>query len=511
MRQLSLLSSHKSFLTKMTLCFFINIATPLSSLLWPAHANDFSPSSAETTASVDCVAALSESKLTSTQPDLDEKPKPQPRTEAETKRIEYLLERTISLDFMKTAEKNKLRELIRYKNEGFFDYVLEKELERANKSGDLSTARLLDEVKSLVRTGMAPIKTSIKIDIQTLRRHKAEYTNSGQHNNFGKNFLAVEDHVLRTLQVTLKDDYNIVHGDAIIPLFHGSGTSSSHSDAMLNIMRHLSSSSPGKKGSTLEELRQYKNYFPVWAVAIDMPGHGVGTITDDFSTPALSAEYIARFIQELRRQVRDRRIEYNKKVPKDRQVDLYPKVLPLTRSSTAMYPLIAAKARPGLIDSTSWMSPTMTGDPKVLADGLTELRRLAEELGDFAIADEGLTLIEDHLHQNPTWTPEDMTLIPQNTHLDLSHDLVAKLNKDFKIYISTGSLDEQVVEIERSLYRQLAEASPNVTYRDFLGQRHDVFDVSNHHRAGRTNRESGMAAYKAFYDWAHHVVYGYSR
>lgn len=288
------------------------------------------------------------------------------------------------------------------------------------------------------------------------RLARVQNVNTVPDQTFGRTIMAEHVPEFNTIRLFNRASGRIFKGAQLrVLVLHGGGSSRSFSGSMRAILRHFSEPGQGKNGSTIQELRNYENYMPIAAEAIDLPGHGVGPDLRGFEDPDHITDWLAAYLMKMKAETPH--------LP----------LFVLTRSASgSMISTVNAKY-PNLLSGLVLMSPTMPGHAELIKAGTDEVFRLAER-GLFEINHHGLAWVDKFLH-HVTWTPDYFG--------------------DQHMLILLGSNDGQVVAQEREYYHRLVEENHNIELLDIEGAEHDVLNVNTPMRA------MGMMGYRRVFDF----------
>ncbi|MCB0357184.1 MAG: hypothetical protein KDD40_09260 [Bdellovibrionales bacterium] len=254
--------------------------------------------------------------------------------------------------------------------------------------------------------------------------------------------------------------------DARALLLHGMSTHGSNAATfrgpIVNFVRTLPrerSKNKTKKEPVLNILLEDENYLRLAAEAIDLPFHGQGPQQNEFWDLGYSAEWLARYILQMKRQTPD---------------------LPLfivTRSTSAILAslsLLNLQAR-AAINGLVLISPTWPGDEEILVHGYQDLMTQATAKRGLFINDVGMN-----------WA---LTLMRHSSWVDFNFF-------DIPTLILIGNEDTQIHPREKLLLMNLASENRNVEYEEILDGKHDLLGIQN---PNNKDRRASINTYRAIY------------
>lgn len=245
-----------------------------------------------------------------------------------------------------------------------------------------------------------------------------------------------------------------VDAEGLLVMLHGCGVDVSQSSSMRKWIRLFGEKETSKKNMmwTQKHILHYRNYTRLAVEAIDLPGHGVGPLLDRFRTLAQVAHWLGTYL-------------------KQRKAEMAGKPLfVMTRSSSAIFPAAVNSTYPEVIDGMVFVSPSLPGDPEVIAQEIAAARDKVMRGVYGAVNEEGIVWIGQMLHQADWGHAEDFCGIPT--------------------LILTADKDPEVVEKAREHFQAMAERLSNVEYHEFNAEAHDFLSCED--KAGRDEALRGL-------------------
>lgn len=205
----------------------------------------------------------------------------------------------------------------------------------------------------------------------------------------------------------------------IVPLYHGGGTTKSHSHAMIQVM-HVLTADFARRSTLLKHLHSLPSRLKIASEAIDLPGHGLGPSVESFQSLDHFVEWLADGLKALKATG----------LP----------VIPLCRSASTGYFLEVHRRYPGLLDGLILMSPV---DPYVGIKVGSEALIVQEQEGRLVRNMAGLNFVID-MYSQMNWSQ----LKPELKDLPI---LVLVGGKDIETPLETQQIYAELIQGSHSL------------------------------------------------------------
>ena len=165
-----------------------------------------------------------------------------------------------------------------------------------------------------------------------------------------------------------------VDAEGVLVLLHGCGVNVSQSSSMRKWIRLFGEKETSKRNMmwTQKQLLNYENYTRLAVEAIDLPGHGVGPLLDRFQTLEHVTAWLGKYLRKKKADASGRPL------------------FVMTRSSSAIFPAAVNRLAPGLIDGIVFVSPSLPGEPEIIAQEIAAARENVCRGVYHAVNEEGL-------------------------------------------------------------------------------------------------------------------------